>query len=78
MTAMADDPKRQGAWAGSDVGWAIVSTLFAGMAVCGGLGYLGDRLLGTPHVLFAIGVVLGAGVGIYTIWLRFGREQDQE
>jgi F0F1-type ATP synthase assembly protein I len=55
------------------VGWAIVSTLVAGMLVLGGLGFLLDRLVGTDAVLTAIGLVLGAGLGIYIVYLRYGR-----
>jgi F0F1-type ATP synthase assembly protein I len=55
------------------VGWAIVSTLVAGMLVLGGLGFLLDRIVGTDDVITAIGLVLGAGFGIYIVHLRYGR-----
>jgi ATP synthase protein I len=66
-------PRRQDAWSGVGIGWAIISTLIAGMLVLGGLGYLLDRVLGTGAVLTAVGIVTGAGFGIYIVYLRFGR-----
>ena len=66
-------PRDDGAWSGMGVGWAIISTLIAGMLVLGGLGYLLDRVVGTRPVLTAIRIVLGAGLGIYSVYLRYGR-----
>lgn len=54
-------------------GWAITSTLVAGMLVVGGLGFVADRLLGTDRVLTAIGIVAGGAVGVYAVYLRFGK-----
>ena len=66
-------PRRDDPWAGMGVGWAIVSTLVAGMLVLGGLGFLLDRVLDTGTVFTAIGFVLGAASGIYIVYLRYGR-----
>jgi ATP synthase protein I len=66
-------PKRGDAWAGMGTGWAITSTLIAGMAVCGGMGYLVDRLAGTSRVFVGVGIVLGGLAGVYIIYLRYGR-----
>jgi F0F1-type ATP synthase assembly protein I len=55
------------------IGWAITSTLVGGIVTVGGLGYLLDRVLGTETVFTAIGIVLGAGSGIYIVYLRWGR-----
>ena len=45
-----------------------------GILVWGGLGYLADRLLGIePRILTAVGIVLGAGLAIYLVYLRFGK-----
>jgi ATP synthase protein I len=62
------------AWSGMGTGWAVTATLAAGMAVCGGIGYLVDLLVGTSGVFVGIGIVLGAAAGIYVVYLRFGRE----
>jgi ATP synthase protein I len=66
-------PERGDAWAGMGVGWAITSTLVAGMLVWGGVGLLVDRLVGTSHVFLAIGVILGAAGGTYIVYLRYGK-----
>jgi F0F1-type ATP synthase assembly protein I len=68
-------PERGDAWAGMSTGWAITSTLVAGMVVWGGLGLLVDRLMGTPRVFLAIGVILGAAGGTYIVYLRYGKEE---
>jgi F0F1-type ATP synthase assembly protein I len=68
-------PERGDAWAGMSTGWAITSTLVAGMVVWGGLGLLLDRLVGTPRVFLAIGVILGAAGGTYIVYLRYGKEE---
>ncbi len=66
-------PRRSDAWSGMGTGWAITSTLVAGMIVGGGLGLLIDLLVGTDRVLTAVGIVVGAGLGIYIVYLRYGR-----
>jgi ATP synthase protein I len=70
---MAPDPQRNTAWSGVDTGWAIVAEMIGAMATLGGIGYVLDRLIGTDRVLVAVGVVLGAVLGVYLIWLRYGR-----
>lgn len=54
-------------------GWAITSTFMAGILTLGGLGYLVDRLFGTGRVFLAIGMLLGAAMSIYLVYLRYGR-----
>jgi ATP synthase protein I len=54
-------------------GWAITSTLVAGMVTVGGLGYLLDRILGTRSVLTAVGIVIGGAAGVYIVYLRYGK-----
>lgn len=73
MSAPMRGPRSDDAWSGMGVGWAITSTLVAGMLVSGGLGYLLDRLVDTRAVFTGIGIVLGAGLGIYIVYLRYGR-----
>jgi F0F1-type ATP synthase assembly protein I len=69
-------PRRNDAWAGMGIGWAITSTLIAGMLVLGGLGYLLDRVFGTGSGFTAVGIVLGAAFGIYIVYLRYGRGDE--
>jgi F0F1-type ATP synthase assembly protein I len=66
-------PRKSEAWSGMGIGWAITSTLVAGMVTIGGLGYLLDRVLDTGTVFTAIGFVLGAASAIYIVYLRYGR-----
>ena len=61
-------------WSGMGEAWAIISTLIAGMLVIGAVGYLIDRLAGTKHVFLGTGFVLGAGLGVYIVYLRYGKE----
>jgi ATP synthase protein I len=72
---MAADQRGSERISGTEVGWAIISTLIAGMLVLGGAGYLVDRLVGTDKVFAAVGIVLGAAVGIYTVYLRYGKDE---
>ena len=69
-------PQRDDAWSGMSIGWAITSTLIAGMLLMGGLGYLVDALLGTERVFTGIGFVLGGALGVYAVYLRYGRGSD--
>ena len=66
-------PRRDDAWAGMGIGWAITSTLIAGMLVLGGLGYVLDRVFDSGAGFTAVGIVLGAAFGIYIVYLRFGK-----
>jgi ATP synthase protein I len=54
-------------------GWSVTATMIAGVLLWGGVGYVVDRLFGTPHVFFAIGTVLGAGGATYIVYLRYGK-----
>lgn len=65
-----DDPR-----AGMDTMWAVASTVPGGAVVMGGAGYLADRFFGTGGVLTAIGFLIGTGLGLYIIYLRYGKEQ---
>lgn len=72
---MAEDRRSDTAWAGMGTGWAVTSTMIAGILVWGGIGYLIDRLTGSPNVFFAIGMVLGAVGATYIVYLRYGKER---
>ena len=71
-------PRKSEAWSGMGVGWAITSTLVAGIAFVGALGYLLDRLLDTGSGFTALGIVLGAASAIYIVYLRFGKETSDD
>ena len=59
---------------GMDQGMRVLSYLIAGVGVYGFLGWLGDHLLGTSFLL-PIGIVAGAGFGVYVIIRRFGPDR---
>ena len=52
--------------------WAVVSHLLAGVILYGGIGWLLDEWLGTRGFV-GVGIVLGAGAGVWLVWLRYGR-----
>ena len=51
--------------------WHAFGYLTAGVLVYGGLGWALDRWLGTSF-LVVIGILSGAGLGIYMTFARFG------
>src|SRR5699024_8761 len=57
---------------GMEQGMRVLSYLIAGLIFYGGLGWLGDHLLGTV-LLFPLGMVLGMGLGVYAVIAKFGR-----
>ncbi|HZJ06659.1 MAG TPA: AtpZ/AtpI family protein [Nocardioidaceae bacterium] len=52
--------------------WHAFGYLVSGVAVYGILGWFADRWLGTSF-LVVIGILLGAGFGIYLTYARFNR-----
>lgn len=52
--------------------WHAFGYLVAGVVVYGLIGFGLDRLLGTSF-LVAIGILFGAGLGLYLTWARFNR-----
>ncbi|MFI0351355.1 AtpZ/AtpI family protein [Actinomadura sp. 9N407] len=56
----------------TNAAWSIPSYIMSGMAVYGGLGWLLDRWWGTSAML-PIGVLVGLGLSLYLIYVRFGR-----
>lgn len=72
--APATGPTGRGPASESDV-WSIISTLVAGPAVWGALGYGADALAGTSTRWFtAFGVVIGFVTSIYIVYVRHGRD----
>jgi F0F1-type ATP synthase assembly protein I len=61
--------------------WHAFSYLVSGVFLYGGLGWLADRWLGTSF-LVAIGILIGAGLGIYMTIARFDalprRQKEQK
>jgi ATP synthase protein I len=52
--------------------WHAFGYVVSGVGVYGFLGWLADRWLGTTY-LVAIGILLGAGFGIYMTFARFNK-----
>ena len=57
--------------------WHAFGYIVSGVALYGLLGWLADRWLGTQF-LVAVGILLGAGLGIYLTFARFNRAQPPE
>jgi ATP synthase protein I len=57
--------------------WHAFGYLVAGVGFYGFLGWLADRWLGTSF-LVVVGILVGAGLGIYLTFARFNRGQDQQ
>lgn len=54
--------------------WLSFGYIVSGVFLYGLIGWGLDRWLGT-NFLVAIGIILGAGFGIYMTWARFNRTQ---
>ncbi|HET6626448.1 MAG TPA: AtpZ/AtpI family protein [Nocardioidaceae bacterium] len=51
--------------------WHVFGYLVSGVLIYGVLGWLVDQWLGTSFMV-GVGIVLGAGLGTYMTWARFG------
>ncbi|HLB62294.1 MAG TPA: hypothetical protein VJN50_06135 [Actinomycetota bacterium] len=72
---MAAPTPRGSPWEGAGQAWTILGTLLAGILVWGGVGLLVDRLLGFDRWVFLpIGMLVGIGVAIYVVYVRYGRD----
>jgi hypothetical protein len=57
--------------------WHAFGYIVSGVVVYGALGWLADRWLGTEY-LVALGILLGAGFGLYMTWARFNKPAPGE
>lgn len=57
--------------------WHAFGYLVAGVGLYGFLGWLADRWLETSF-LVVVGILLGAGLGLYMTFARFNRSTDQQ
>ncbi|MFL6026510.1 MAG: hypothetical protein ACJ72K_06220 [Friedmanniella sp.] len=76
MTQRSPEDPHPGAGDGSqgmNQAMQALSYLISGVVFYGGLGWLGDHYLGTGF-LIPVGIVLGAGFGIYLVIKRFSAE----
>lgn len=56
--------------------WSAFGLLVAGVLFYGTLGWLLDRWWGTSSMV-VIGILLGAGLGLYATWARFKAPPDE-
>lgn len=71
----ATDPTRPNPVVAADaMGSAVLAHLITGPLLFGGLGWLLDRWLGTSAFV-AVGIIVGMGLSLYTIWLRYGTSE---
>ena len=65
------EPSPSGQEPGQQDAFTALSYILAGLLLYGGLGWLGDHFLHTRFLL-PIGLLLGAGLGIYLVIRRYG------
>ena len=53
---------------------SVTSTLLSGIVVWGGIGWLLGRWLGLENLFIPLGMLLGEGVAIYAVYVRYGRD----
>ena len=78
MTGKANPGDPNNLWGGMATGITISTTLLAALFVWGGVGWLVDHFAGTGKVFTAIGILLGAGLGVYLIYIKYGKEPHDE
>ena len=57
--------------------WHAFGYIVSGVGVYGVLGWLADQWLGTTF-LVAVGILVGAGFGIYMTFARFNKTSEQD
>ncbi len=63
----------QGPDHGESMAWAAISTLVAGPATWGGLGWLIDRWIGSGRACTAAGVIVGFITSLYIVFKKYGQ-----
>lgn len=61
---------------GMETGYRILSYIAAGLLFYGGLGWLGDKYLGTAFLL-PLGLIIGLVLSMYAIIKRFNKVPDK-
>jgi len=69
----SDGADSKGSYGGEDVAWSALSSLLAGLLLWLGIGWGADALFGTGRVFTSIGVFVGFGLGMYIVYVRYGR-----
>ena len=68
------EPEVTGMSRQTDLANGVIAYLIAGPAGFGVLGWLLDRWLGVTGFV-AVGILVGMGLSLYAIWLRYGTSQ---
>lgn len=75
MTQDQRPPSPRRAKSEYDGAWDIIAYLLSGMLLWGGAGWLLDRWLGV-RVFIVIGLLVGAGIATYLVYVRYGRPPE--
>jgi ATP synthase protein I len=67
-----DQPPKPPQSSGANDGWTMVGYLISGILVWGGIGWLADRWLHWNGIPIAVGSIIGAILGIYLVFKRYG------
>lgn len=71
----AVDPTKPNPIVSADaMGSTVLAHLITGPVLFGGLGWLVDRWVGVTAFV-AVGIILGMGLSLYIIWLRYGTSE---
>jgi F0F1-type ATP synthase assembly protein I len=57
-------------WQGMGDAWTALSTMIAGIAVWGAIGFALDRAFGIAPVVMVVGVLVGNFAAVYLIYVR--------
>lgn len=70
---MSESDAEQTGYGGEDIAWSALSSLLAGLLLWLGIGWVLDSVLHTGRVFTSIGVFVGFGLGMYIVYVRYGR-----
>ncbi|MFA1551512.1 hypothetical protein [Actinomadura chokoriensis] len=59
----------------ADVAWSVPSYLLSGMIIWGGIGWLLSKWTHQTW-LIPVGLVIGVGLAVYLVYLKFGRHSS--
>lgn len=62
----------------SDLAWSMSSKVLAGILVYGGVGWALDRWLGFDAIFLPVGVILGAAIALYLVFVRLDRSPPED
>ncbi|WP_025273864.1 AtpZ/AtpI family protein [Haloglycomyces albus] len=62
-----DQPEDKSSAHGADTGWRAMGYLLSGLITWGGAGFLIDKWLDLPGIGLLIGMLVGAGTGMYLL-----------